>query len=95
MSAKIYVGNLAFNTTEQDLQEQFNQYGQVQSTNIITDRDTGRSRGFAFIELDSKEAAHAAIQALNGRELDGRALTVNEAKPREDGGSRGGSNRRY
>ena len=90
MSAKIYVGNLAFNTTEQDLQEQFSQYGQVQSTSIITDRDTGRSRGFAFIELDSKESAHAAIQALNGRELDGRALTVNEAKPREDRGSRGG-----
>ena len=103
MSAKIYVGNLAFNTTEQDLQEQFNQYGQVQSTNIITDRDTGRSRGFAFIELDSKESALAAIQALNGRELDGRALTVNEAKPREDrggfggggGGFNGGSSRRY
>jgi RNA recognition motif-containing protein len=95
MSAKIYVGNLAFNTTEQELQEQFSQYGHVQSTSIITDRETGRSRGFAFIELDSKESAHAAIQALNGRELDGRALTVNEAKPRENGGSRGGGSRRY
>lgn len=90
MSVKLYVGNLAFNTTEQDLQEQFSQYGQIRSTSIITDRDTGRSRGFAFIELDSKESALAAIQALNGRELDGRALTVNEAKPREDRGGRGG-----
>ena len=90
MSAKLYVGNLAFTTTEQDLEEQFGQYGQVSSASIVTDRDTGRSRGFAFIELDSKESAQAAIQALNGKELDGRALTVNEAKPREDRGSRGG-----
>jgi RNA recognition motif-containing protein len=93
MSAKIYVGNLAFSTTEQDLREQFGQYGHVQSTSIITDRDTGRSRGFAFIELDSKESAHAAIRALNGRDLGGRALTVNEAKPRETQG--GGSRRPY
>ncbi len=90
MSVKLYVGNLAFNTTEQDLQEQFSQYGQVSSANIITDRESGRSRGFAFVELDSKESAQAAIEALNGKELDGRALTVNEAKPREDRGSRGG-----
>ncbi len=90
MSVKLYVGNLAFTTTEQDLQEQFSQYGQICSTSIITDRDTGRSRGFAFIELDSKESAQAAIQALNGRDMDGRALTVNEAKPREDRGGRGG-----
>ncbi|HKX27685.1 MAG TPA: RNA-binding protein [Blastocatellia bacterium] len=91
MSVKLYVGNLAFNTTEGDLQEQFGQYGQVSSASIITDRDTGHSRGFAFIELDCKESAQAAIQALNGKELGGRALTVNEAKPREDRGSRGGS----
>jgi cold-inducible RNA-binding protein len=90
MSVKLYVGNLAFNTTEQDLQEQFSQYGQVSSASIITDRDTGRSRGFAFIELDSKESAQAAIQALNGTDLSGRALTVNEARPREDRDSRGG-----
>jgi len=90
MSVKLYVGNLAFNTTEQDLQEQFNQYGQVNSARIVTDRNTGNSRGFAFIELDSKESAQAAIQALNGKEVDGRALTVNEARPREDRGSRGG-----
>jgi RNA recognition motif-containing protein len=91
MSVKLYVGNLAFNTTEQDLQDQFSQYGQVSSASLITDRETGRSRGFAFVELDSKEAAQTAIQGLNGKEVDGRALTVNEAKPREDrGGSRGG-----
>ena len=94
MSVKLYVGNLAFNTTEQDLQDQFSQYGQVSSASLITDRETGRSRGFAFVELDSKEAAQTAIQGLNGKELDGRALTVNEAKPREDrGGGRGGGSR--
>jgi len=90
MSVKLYVGNLAFNTTEQDLEEQFSQYGQVSSASIITDRDSGRSRGFAFVEFDSKESAQAAIQALNGKELDGRELIVNEAKPREDRGSRRG-----
>jgi cold-inducible RNA-binding protein len=94
MSVKLYVGNLAFNTTEQDLQDQFSQYGQVSSASLITDRETGRSRGFAFVELDSKEAAQTAIQGLNGKELGGRALTVNEAKPREDrGGGRGGGSR--
>jgi cold-inducible RNA-binding protein len=94
MSVKLYVGNLTFNTTEQDLEEQFGRFGQVNSASIITDRDTGRSRGFAFVELDSKESAQAAIEALNGKELDGRALTVNEAKPREDrGNNRGGSGR--
>jgi RNA recognition motif-containing protein len=90
MSVKLYVGNLAFNTTEQDLEEQFSQFGQVSSASIVTDRDSGRSRGFAFVEFDSKESAQAAIQALNGKELDGRALTVNEARPREERGSRGG-----
>jgi cold-inducible RNA-binding protein len=90
MSVKLYVGNLTFNTTEQDLQEQFSRYGQVSSAIIITDRDTGRSRGFAFVELDSKESAQAAIEALNGKELDGRALTVNEARPRDDRSNRGG-----
>jgi len=103
MSVKLYVGNLTFNTTEQDLHEQFSRYGQVNSASIITDRGTGRSRGFAFVELDSKESAQAAIEALNGKELDGRALTVNEAKPREGRGDRtgfgrsnfGGDSRRY
>lgn len=89
MSVKLFVGNLTFNTTEQDIQEQFSRYGQVNSASIITDRDTGRSRGFAFVELDSKESAQAAIEALDGKELDGRALTVKEARPREDHNNRG------
>ena len=83
MSVKVYVGNLAFDTTEQDLHTEFAQHGQVNSTSIITDRETGNSRGFGFVELDSKEAAAAAITALNGKELGGRALTVNEARPKE------------
>lgn len=92
MSVKLYVGNLAFNTTEQDLRDEFGQHGQVNSASIITDRDSGASRGFAFVELETRESATAAIQALNGKDLGGRALNVNEAKPREDrGGSRGGS----
>lgn len=94
MSVKLYVGNLSFGTVEQDLYDQFGAYGQVNSASIITDRDTGRSRGFAFVELDSREAAQAAIDGLNGKEVDGRALTVNEAKPREDrGGGFGGGGR--
>ena len=94
MSVKLYVGNLAFNTTEQDLQEEFSQYGQVSSASLITDRETGRSRGFAFVELDSKESAQTAIAGLNGKDFGGRALTVNEAKPREDrGGGRSGGSR--
>jgi cold-inducible RNA-binding protein len=83
MSVKVYVGNLAFNTTEQDLQTEFSQHGQVNSTSIITDRETGHSRGFGFVELDSREAAAAAITALNGKEIGGRALKVNEARPKE------------
>jgi RNA recognition motif-containing protein len=91
MSTKIYVGNLSFNTSTQDLEEMFGEFGTVQSTNIIEDRDTGRSRGFAFVEMSSKEEASAAIAALNGKDMDGRSLTVNEAKPREEGGGRGGN----
>ncbi len=92
MSVRLYVGNLPFSVTEQDLEELFGQSGQVESTNIVTDRDTGRSRGFAFVEMDSREAADAAIQALNGYEIEGRSLTVNEARPKESrgGGGRGG-----
>lgn len=94
MSTKLYVGNLSFNTSTQDLETMFAESGTVQSTNIIEDRETGRSRGFGFVEMSSKEEAQAAISALNGKEIDGRALTVNEAKPREDrGGSGGGGNR--
>jgi RNA recognition motif-containing protein len=94
MSTKLYVGNLSFNTSTQDLEQMFAEFGTVQSTNIIEDRETGRSRGFAFVEMSSKEEGQNAISALNGKEIDGRSLTVNEAKPREDrGGSGGGGNR--
>ncbi len=91
MGTKLYVGNLSFNTTNQDLEEMCGEFGTVQSVNIIEDRDTGRSRGFAFVEMSSNEEAQSAISGLNGREVDGRALTINEAKPQgERGGSRGG-----
>lgn len=90
MSVRLYVGNLPFRITEQELEELFGQMGAVQSANIVTDRDTGRSRGFAFVEMESSEAADAAIQQFNGRELDGRAMTVNEARPRENRPARGG-----
>ena len=97
MSTKLYVGNLSFNTSNQDLQELFGQAGTVESTNIIEDRDTGRSRGFGFVEMSSKEEGTAAIKQLNGKEIDGRSLVVNEAKPRENrsggGNNRGGGNR--
>ncbi len=93
MSTKLYVGNLSFNTSNEDLQELFGQAGTVESTNIIEDRDTGRSRGFAFVEMSSKEEGAAAIEQLNGKEIDGRALVVNEAKPRENRAGGGGGNR--
>jgi RNA recognition motif-containing protein len=89
---KLYVGNLSFQTSSEDLQELFAQAGTVESASVVEDRDTGRSRGFGFVEMSSKEEGQAAIQQLNGKEVGGRALTVNEAKPREDrgGGGRGG-----
>ncbi|MDQ3043466.1 MAG: RNA-binding protein [Acidobacteriota bacterium] len=93
MSSKLYVGNLSFDTTTSDLETMFGAHGTVESTNIIEDRETGRSRGFGFVEMSSKEEGQAAISTLNGKEVDGRALTVNEAKPRENnggGGNRGG-----
>src|SRR5262244_3483017 len=90
MSVRLYVGNLPFSISEAEVEEMFRQIGVVESTNLVTDRDTGRSRGFAFVEMDSREAAEAAIAALNGREIEGRALTVNEARPREDRAPRGG-----
>ena len=93
MSMKLYVGNLAFQTTSEDLQELFSQAGTVQSANIIEDRDTGRSRGFGFVEMSSKEEGNAAIAEFNGKEVNGRNLNVNEAKQREErsgGGNRGG-----
>jgi RNA recognition motif-containing protein len=93
MSTKLYVGNLSFNTSTQDLEQVFGEVGTVESTNIIEDRDTGRSRGFGFVEMSSKEEAENAIEQLNGKEIDGRELTVNEAKPRENRAGGGGGNR--
>ena len=93
MNTKLYVGNLSFDTTENDLQDLFGQFGPVSETNLITDRMSGRSRGFGFVTMATPEAAEAAIQALAGKEVQGRALTVNEARPREDrppGGGGGG-----
>ena len=83
MSKKLYVGNLAFQTTSNDLQALFSQAGSVESANVVEDRETGRSRGFAFVEMSSKAEADAAINQFNGKEVDGRALKVNEAKPQE------------
>ena len=95
MGRKLYVGNLTYQTTAGDLEQMFGAYGTVQSAQIIMDRDTGRSKGFAFVEMGSDAEAQAAIAALNGKDMGGRALTVNEAKPREDrgGGGRGGGGR--
>ena len=91
MSMKLYVGNLAFRTTSDDLQQLFSQAGTVESASVVEDRDTGRSRGFGFVEMSTKEEADAAITQFNGKDFGGRNLTVNEARPREDrGGSRGG-----
>jgi cold-inducible RNA-binding protein len=88
---KLYVGNLSFQTSSDDLQQLFSQVGTVDSVNVIEDRETGRSRGFAFVEMSSSEEGNAAIQQFNGHDVGGRTLTVNEAKPREDrGGGRGG-----
>ncbi len=79
----IFVGNLAYSATDHDLRQLFEQYGVVDKVNLITDRDTGRPRGFGFVEMPDSQAARAAIQGLQGKELGGRAITVNEAKPRE------------
>ena len=79
----IFVGNLAFSTTDQDLRQLFEPYGAVDKINIIIDRDTGRSRGFGFVDMPDTSAAQSALQGLHGKEVDGRTLTVNEAKPRE------------
>jgi RNA recognition motif-containing protein len=94
---KLYVGNLSYNTTEDELRETFGAYGNPDSVKIITDRDTGRSKGFGFVEFSDDQAAKAAMSALNGREIGGRTLTVNEARPREEGGGgmRGGRGNRY
>ena len=87
----IYVGNLSWDSTEDSLRTAFTKYGDVSSANIIVDKYTGRSRGFGFVEMPDSDSANSAINALNGKELDGRTLTVNEAKPRND--NRGGQDR--
>jgi len=94
MGKKLYVGNLAYSVTDGSLEQMFAGHGNVQSALVIMDRDTGRSKGFGFVEMGSDQEAQAAITALNGQQVDGRSLTVNEAKPREDrggGSGRGGS----
>ena len=100
MSKKLYIGNLSFEVTDSSIREALSAFGTIDSVNIITDRETGRPRGFAFVEMSTAQEAQAAIDGLNGRDLDGRDLTVNLAKPRESrggggggggGGSRGGS----
>ena len=90
MGKKIYVGNLAYGVSSSDLEQMFEPYGTVQSAQVIMDRDTGRSKGFGFVEMGSDQEAQAAIAGLSGKEVDGRALTVNEARPREDRGGGGG-----
>ena len=97
MGKKLYCGNLSYNTTSSDLEQMFSDYGQVQSAEVIMDRDTGRSKGFGFVEMGSDAEAQAAIEGLNLKEHDGRSLTVNEARPREErrggGGGGGGGGR--
>ena len=100
MSRKLFVGNLPYSVTSERLQEAFSQFGTVSSSKVIVDRETGRSRGFAFLEMETDDQGAAAMQAMNGALLDGRNLTVNEARPREErapaGGGRGGyGERRY
>jgi RNA recognition motif-containing protein len=90
MGKKLYCGNLSYNTTSSDLDQLFAEFGTVKSAEVISDRETGRSKGFGFVEMQTDEEATAAINALNGRERDGRTLTVNEAKPREARGGGGG-----
>src|SRR3954452_22510532 len=87
---KLYVGNLSFSTTEEGLQAEFGAHGQVEDVAVITDRDTGRPRGFAFVSMPNDNEARAAIEALNGADVDGRTITVNEARPKSDGGGGGG-----
>lgn len=93
MGTKLYVGNLSFRVTNEDLQEHFAAAGAVQSANVVFDRETGRSRGFGFVEMESDDAATAAIAQFNGQEYDGRNMVVNEARPREDRPRGGGGGR--
>lgn len=93
MAMKLYVGNLSFRTTSDDLREQFSQAGTVESASVIEDRETGRSRGFGFVEMATPEEGAAAIEMFNGKDVGGRNITVNEAKPRADRGPGGGGGR--
>ena len=95
MGKKLYVGNLAYTVSDSDLLRMFEPHGTVQSAQVIMDRDTGRSKGFGFVEMGSDQEAQAAIAAMSGKEMDGRKLTVNEAKPREDRGGGGGGRGGY
>jgi cold-inducible RNA-binding protein len=95
MGKKLYVGNLTYGVTDSTLEQLFAQHGTVQSAQVIMDRDTGRSKGFGFVEMGSDQEAQAATAALNGKEVDGRKLTVNEARPREDRGGGGGGRGGY
>src|SRR6187200_3208277 len=90
MSNKLYVGNLSFRVTSEDLQDYFGSAGSVESANVVFDRETGRSRGFGFVEMATEDDANNAIAQFNGQEYDGRNMVVNEARPREDRGGRGG-----
>jgi RNA recognition motif-containing protein len=90
MGKKLYVGNLAYGVTDSDLEQMFAAHGTVQSAQVIMDRDTGRSKGFGFVEMGSDQEAQTAIAAMNGKEVEGRSLTVNEARPKEGGGGGGG-----
>ena len=90
MGKKLYVGNLPYSVSDSTLEQLFGQFGTVQSAQVIMDRDTGRSKGFGFVEMGSDQEAQAAITGMNGKEIDGRSLTVNEARPKEGGGGGGG-----
>ncbi len=93
MGKKLYVGNLSYGTTDASLRQMFEAHGTVASAQVVMDRDTGRSRGFGFIEMGSDQEAQAAITAMNGQQVEGRALTVNEARPKTEGGGGGGGRR--
>jgi RNA recognition motif-containing protein len=93
MGSKLYVGNLTYGINDSRLRELFSAHGEVRSAQVVMDRDTGRSKGFGFVEMGSDQEAQSAIGAMNGKDVDGRALTVNEARPREDRGGGGGGGR--